>query len=123
MHTLQPAQSQSHTFLSPGLKISFSTRFFKWCIGQEQYRLAWLAAILAIHGCMLTPITVLAVFAGGNSIVMWPFAIGAMAIALISNLAAMPTKYTIPIFFFSVLIDVALIVIGLTSYFAGQVFN
>ena len=50
---------------------------------------------------------------------MWPFAIGAMAIALISNLAAMPTKYTIPIFFLSVVIDIALIVIGLASYFAG----
>ena len=119
MHTLQPVQSQSHTFLSHDLKISLPTRFFRWCSGQEQYRLAWLAAILAIHGCILTPITVLAVFAGGNSIVMWPFAIGAMAIALVSNLAAMPTKYTIPIFFLSVLIDVALIGIGLASYFAG----
>ena len=119
MHTLQPVQSQSRTFLSPGLKISLPTRFFKWCSGQEQYRLAWLAAILAIHGCILTPITVLAVFAGGNNIIMWPFAIGAMAIALISNLAAMPTKYTIPIFFLSVVIDIALIVIGVASYFAG----
>lgn len=119
MHTLQHAQSQSQSFSTPALKISVPTRFFKWCTGQEEHRLAWLAAILAIHGCILTPITVLAVFAGGNSIIMWPFAIGAMAIALISNLAAMPTKYTIPIFFLSVVIDVALIGIGLTSYFAG----
>ena len=119
MHTLQPVQSQSRSFLSHGVKISLPTRFFKWCSDQEQYRLAWLAAILAIHGCILTPITVLAVFAGGNNIVMWPFAIGAMAMALISNLAAMPTKFTIPIFFLSVFIDVVLITISLTSYFAG----
>ena len=119
MHTLQPVQTQSGSFLSHGLKISLPTRFFKWCSGQEQYRLAWLAAILAIHGCILTPITVLALFAGGNSIVMWPFAIGAMAMALISNLAAMPTKFTIPIFFLSVLIDVALITVSLATYFVG----
>ena len=51
--------------------------------------------------------------------VMWPFAIGAMAMALISNLAAMPTKFTIPIFFLSVLIDVTLITVSLASYFVG----
>ena len=32
-----------------------------------------------------------------------------MAMALVTNLAAMPTKVTIPIFFLSVLIDIAVI--------------
>ena len=46
----------------------------------------------------------------------WGMAIGAMAIALVANLAAMPTKITIPVFFFSVLIDIVVIVINLVYF-------
>lgn len=45
----------------------------------------------------------------GNHFIFWPFVIGAMGITLIVNLAAMPTKITIPVFFFSVLVDLAII--------------
>jgi len=84
-------------------------KFLSWCKSQEEYRFGWLAAIVAGHGCFLTPVTLLFVMLAGNSPIAWAFAIGAMAITLISNLAAMPTKVTIPVFFLSVLIDIAII--------------
>ena len=84
-------------------------KFINWCEGQEKYRLGWLAAAITLHGCVLTIFTMFAVILAGNHFIFWPFIIGAMAITLISNLAAMPTKITIPIFFFSVIIDFIII--------------
>ena len=94
---------------------SFITRFFDWCKAQEPNRYGWLAVIVALHGCVLAPISVLAVAAGDNSIVLWSMVIGAMGMALVTNLAAMPTRITIPVFFLSVLIDVAVVCISLAS--------
>ena len=85
------------------------SRFLTWCKGQEKYRLGWLAAIITAHGCVLTPITLFAIILSGNSIVFWSMAIAAMGMSLITNLSALPTKITIPVFFFSVIIDLVII--------------
>lgn len=114
-------QTIQHTY-SPSLvraerKQSAFTRFINWCDSQEKYRFGWVASIIAIHGCVLAPITVLAVTLGTNHIAFWGMAIGAMAMALVANLAAMPTKITIPVFFFSILIDVVIIAANLAIFF------
>ena len=116
MQTLQ--QVYSPAYLKTERKQSIFSRFIAWCNGQEQFRFGWVAAIIAIHGCVLAPITVLAITLGTNHIAYWGMAIGAMAIALVSNLAAMPTKVTIPVFFFSVLIDIVLIIANLAIFFS-----
>ena len=108
-HTLHPV------FLSNVKKHSFLSQFITWCNGHEKYRLGWLAVIITVHGCILTPLTVLAIVSGGNNFVFWGIAIGAMAMALITNLAAMPTKVTIPAFFFSVLLDVVIVAGSIAS--------
>ena len=85
-------------------------KFIAWCDSQEKYRLGWLAAALTLHGCVLTIITMFAIVLTGNHFIFWPFIIGGMGITLIVNLAAMPTKITIPVFFFSVLLDLVIII-------------
>jgi uncharacterized membrane protein len=90
-------------------KVSTWKKFMNWCQSQEQYRLGWLAAAITIHGCVLTILTMFAVVIAGNHFIFWPFIIGGMGITLIVNLAAMPTKVTIPVFFFSVLVDLLII--------------
>jgi hypothetical protein len=102
-HSYTPAYSTS--VKSPSILL----RFINWCNGQEKYRFGWLAVMLTIHGCVLTPITVLTITLGGNSMLLWGLAIGAMAMPLIVNLAAMPTKITIPVFFFSILLDIVVV--------------
>ena len=97
-------------------KVSAWKKFIDWCDGQEKYRFGWLAAALTIHGCILTILTMFAVILAGNHFIFWPFVIGAMAITLICNLAAMPTKITIPVFFFSVIVDLVIII---TCLFIG----
>jgi hypothetical protein len=86
------------------------TLFINWCKSQEPYRFGWLAAIIAGHGCLITPVTLFFIIISGNSPVYWAFAMAAMGMSLVSNLAALPTKFTIPVFFFSVLIDIVVII-------------
>ena len=100
--TLQlPAQTQ---------KTSFLRRFFDWCKNQEGNRLIWLALSITVHGCIVTPITLGFVMLFGNNFIFWPWAIAAMSMSLIVNLAALPTKITIPVFFLSLLIDLVIII-------------
>jgi hypothetical protein len=91
-------------------KVSLWKKFVAWCNTQEQYRLGWLAAAITLHGCVLTIFTMFAVVLAGNHFIFWPFIIGGMGITLVVNLAALPTKITIPVFFVSVLVDLVIII-------------
>ncbi len=84
-------------------------KFIEWSETQEKYRFGWLAASFTIHGCILTIFTMFAIILSGNHFIFWPFVIAAMGMSVVTNLAAMPTKVTIPVFFLSVLIDLLII--------------
>jgi hypothetical protein len=98
-------------------KASLAKQFINWCKSQEEKRLGWLAAMLFLHGCVLAPVTIGFIFLGGNQIIFWALVIAAMTMTLVSNLAAMPTKITIPIFFFSLLIDLVVIIMNVILFF------
>jgi len=101
-HTVAANYAPSHR--------SVWSNFMSWCQGQEKNRFLWLSIALAGHGCILAPLTLMAVMLGGNSMLMWAFVIGGMAMTLITNLAALSTKITIPVLFLSVLIDIGVII-------------
>ena len=90
-------------------KESLWKKFINWCNGQEKYKLGWLGVAVTVHGCILTILTMFAVVLSGNHFIFWPFIIGAMGATLVVNLAALPTKITIPVFIMSVLIDAIII--------------
>jgi len=106
--TLQ--QTITTTYTPSAEKAGLLKRFNNWCEGQEHNRIGWLGAVLAVHGCVATPITLFAIILSGNLFFFWIIAIAAMGAALITNLAALPTKITLPVFFFSLLVDVAIII-------------
>ena len=110
MATTTLNQSISTTYTKSAASPSLFKKFIDWCKGQEQNRLLWLGIILAGHGCILTPLTVLAVLLAGTNITLFVLALVAMGMSLVSNLAAMPTKITIPVFALSVLIDLGIII-------------
>ncbi len=112
MQAIQHSYDQA--YLSVPARQSLVARFFLWCKNQDHNRFGWLAVILTTHGCILTPITILAIYMSGINLVLVMLAMTAMAISLVSNLAAMPTRITIPVYFLSVLMDVAIMVISLT---------
>jgi len=90
------------------------TRFITWTKNQESNRFLWLALALGGHGCVLTPLTILLVVAfTGMHFALFMTALAAMALALIVNLAALPTKITIPAFLLSVLADLVVIAIAI----------
>ena len=93
-------------------KASLFSKFISWSDAQQGNRLLWLGLILSIHGCILTPLTVMAVLLAGTNLTLFMVTIVAMGISLVSNLAAMPTKLTIPLFALSIVMD--LVVIGFT---------
>jgi len=112
----------AQTSYSPSYKItiqfSLFTRFFDWCKVQEKNRLGWLALSLAAQGCIITPLIILAVGISGNNLILWMAGMIAMGMTLVVNLAAMPTKITIPVFALSVIIDIA-IIIGCVLQYTG----
>jgi Predicted membrane protein (DUF2127) len=111
--TIKHAYSAGNT--NAVAKASLWHRFINWADKQEENRFGWTAFAIAGHGCVFTIITVAVVLLTGNNFIFWPFAIAAMAICLIVNLAAMPTKITIPVLFFSLLLDLAIILLALTN--------
>lgn len=84
-------------------------RFLNYCNEQERHRLLWVGVILAVHGCALTPLTVMATLFAGPNFLLFMTAMVSMGIALVTNLAAMPTKVTIPAFALSLLIDILIL--------------
>lgn len=85
-------------------------RFLTWADGQHEYRLVWLGAALMAHASVLTPFTVMAVVLLGNQFSLVMMALAAMAIALVPNLAALPTRVTIPAFLLSIIMDIAIVI-------------
>jgi hypothetical protein len=103
--------SYRHSYERAEKKTSLWKKFISWADGQEENRFGWTAIAITSHGCVLTILTAMVILMSGNHFIFWPFAIGAMAMCVVVNLAAMPTKITIPVFFFSILIDLAIIAI------------
>jgi hypothetical protein len=108
-NTFQPSISTKH--FTKVARASVFTKFMNWCAGQETYRLGWLGAILAIHGCVLTPITLFAVILSGTNFAFYMTTLVAMAMAVVTNLAAMPTRITIPVFILSIVLDITVVVL------------
>ena len=89
---------------------NFLTTFLNWCSDQQENRLLWLGIALAGYGCVLTPMTIIAVVLAGVNMGLFTIAMLAMTINLVVNLAALPTKITIPVLIFSVIADIAVLI-------------
>jgi hypothetical protein len=99
---------------------SFFAKFITWSKSQEENRLLWVGISLTLHGCVLAPVTIFAVMLAGNSMFLFMLPIITMGATLVTNLAAMPTKITIPVFLLSILIDVVVLLTCALSGF-GQI--
>jgi len=106
--TLNP--SFNSTYTEKASKPGLFARFMNWCKGQDENRFMWVGIALAGHGCILTPLTVMAVLMAGTNMFLFMLCIISMGMALVTNLAAMPTRITIPVFALSVLINIAVLI-------------
>jgi hypothetical protein len=110
MSTTTMDHSFSTTYTEQATQTGIFSKFMTWCKGQDDNRFMWIGIVLAGHGCILTPLTVMAVLMAGTNMFLFMLCIVSMGMALVTNLAAMPTKITIPVFVLSVLIDIAVII-------------
>ena len=69
----------------------------------------WLGIALSAHGCIITPLTIMAVLLAGTNLFLFILALVAMGATLVTNLAVMSTKVTLPVFVLSMIVDVAII--------------
>lgn len=74
----------------------------------------WTGISLALHGCVITPFTMLAVVLSGAPVALIAFAVFSIFITLVVNLAAMPTRITIPAFLLSILVDAGVIIAAIS---------
>ena len=90
------------------------SRFLTWAINEEPNRIGWAAFAMVAHGAAITPITIAIIIITGNYFPFWIITILAMASTVITNLAALPTRYTIPTFFLSIVVDLIVILSCIT---------
>jgi hypothetical protein len=119
---MQTTIQRSHvrSAIKQDVSVSLWKRFITWCDSQEEYRLGWTAGIFFGHGCIFTIITVLAILFTGNHFIFWPFAILAIAAPLITNMAALPTRIVIPVFFASLVVDLLIIALCMANGFSVE---
>ncbi len=98
------------------IRHTYLNNFLDWCGNQRQNNLFWLAISLTLHGCLITPFTIGIILFSGSSLVLFILAFCSMCMVLVTNLAALPTRITIPFFFFSILLDLMIIVLSISLY-------
>lgn len=98
---------------------SYWRRFINWAESQGKNRLGWIAFVIVGHGCIFTVFTALTVAFTGNHFIYWPFLIGSMILSVATVIGGMTTKYIIPVFFSSLLVDVLIIVSSLVWFLSS----
>ena len=85
-------------------------QFISWCESQESNRFFWLVVSFFVQVGLTLPLTaIFIVFLAGNNLLLWMIIISVNIPVLILNLAAMPTKTTLPFVFFGWLTQIAVI--------------
>jgi hypothetical protein len=75
-------------------------KFLTWCEAQENDRFLWLAVTCFAQIGMTLPATAFFIlFFGGNNLLLWIVMVAVNVPVLVLNLAALPTKTTLPFIF------------------------
>jgi hypothetical protein len=89
---------------------SVFTRLIDWTKKEEKNHIAWVGISITAMSAVFFPITMSATLFNGAVFSLIVGAIISLAGVVIMNLAALPTKYTIPAFLLGILMDIVLIV-------------
>jgi len=95
---------------------SLWNQFIDYADKQQSKRLLWAAIGILGHGTIFTILTFGTVLLLGNNITLLAITCFAMTMVVVVNLAALPTKYTVPIFFLSLFIDLGVIISAFTLH-------
>ena len=105
----QPERHQMHVTYKENKTIL--SRFFQWAADEDRERhIVWVGGTITAMAAVFFPLTMSVVRANGASFGLIIAAMVSLSIVVVANLAAMPTRYTIPLFFLGILIDAAVII-------------
>jgi hypothetical protein len=110
--TISSIQSsgQPYTYHLAEKRPSAVSRFFQWSAGEDVERhIGWVGITVTIMTAIFFPLTMAVILHNGASFGLIVAAMVSLTMVVITNLAALPTKYTIPFFFLGILIDVVAI--------------
>jgi hypothetical protein len=112
--TIQSTGTLLH-YLPTKRRPSAFARFFDWAEKQDApHHIGWVGISVTFMTAVIFPLTLTAVLFNGASFGLIIVAMCSLVLVFVSNLAAMPTKYTIPFFVLGIAID--LVVIGLSFF-------
>ena len=86
------------------------SRFLTWINREEKNRIAWVGIGITAMAAVFFPLTMSAILFNGAAFSLIIGAMVSLALVVITNLAALPVKYTIPAFFLGIGIDIVLII-------------
>jgi hypothetical protein len=108
-------RNQFHTTYSPA-HTSLWQKFMTYAGTQEEKRFFWAAISLVGHGTFFTIVTLATVILTGNVFALLAITCLTMTTVLVVNLAALPVRYIIPVFFGSLVVDVLVIITALALW-------
>jgi hypothetical protein len=75
-------------------------RFFKWAENEDKINhVSWVGISVTIMAAVMFPLTMIVVLLNGASFGLIMAAMVSLVLVVVTNLAALPTKYTIPFYF------------------------
>jgi hypothetical protein len=91
--------------------------FFNWAAAEDgQHHIGWVGISVMSMTAFIFPLTMFIVLSNGASFGLIMAAMISLALVVITNLSALPTKYTIPFFFLAILMDVVISVLSLVIH-------
>ena len=109
-------KTTGNTKTKPRRRVGFWQQFINFAAAEERNRFGWLAAAITLQGCVLAPLTLLAIISNGNPFILWIPCIIAFAITEVVFLAAMPTRITIPVLFAGIVTDIIVVLVCFTLF-------
>ena len=88
---------------------TISTRFLNWTKEEEKNRIAWLGISITMMTAVFFPVTMASILLHGAVFTLIIGAMFSLILVVVPNMAALPTRYTIPAFFTGIVIDIILI--------------
>lgn len=108
----------AHTISHPPLTLvhdrkshsSVFSRFFAWATNQdEKFHVGWVGASVMLMGGVIFPSAMAFILMNGAEFSLIMAAMSTLVLVVVANLAALPTKFTIPFLFLGVLTNLVLI--------------
>ena len=90
-------------------------KFFEWAANEDkEHHVAWVGVSITAMAAVFFPLTMAVILVNGAAFGLIITAMISLALVVITNLAAMPTRYTIPFFILGILIDIVAIIVSFT---------